>query len=357
MLSLKRNINRLDREDQLFQAALGAYASAVSVIRNLTIATASGLGDKDAIQEFRESLREIEAEISHAREAEALDRSRESLRNLVSQYQEKTQAATAKKEEDLREVIEALGEATRVLSQQHCGHADRLRVFTNNLQESEKITDLGQLRRRIVGHVRDLRAIAEQSKKENTAALGDVQSQLAEFSARLDNAERRASLDALTGLLNRGEGEARLNALIESGHQLSAILIDLNGFKKINDTWGHAAGDQVLKTYGRTLANFVRSGDLVCRWGGDEFLAVLRCAEEQARQRAQSLNALLRAPMKIVVLGKLFEITASAAIGVTGLQVGESAQDFVARVDADMYRDKNERTRNSSSGLMAPATC
>jgi len=344
MLSLKRNINRLDKEDQLFQSALGAYVNAISVIRDLPIAVDPIASDKESIQQYRESLREIELQITQARDAEVLDRSRETLRQLVREYQEKAEAAASKKEEDLREVMEALGEATRVLSQQHSGHADRLRTFTNNLSESEKITDLGLMRRRIVSHVRDLRAIAEQSKRENDSALSGVQSQLAEFSARLDNAERRASLDGLTGLLNRGEGEARLSGLIGAGDPLSAILIDLNGFKRINDTWGHAAGDQVLKTYARILANFVRAGDLVCRWGGDEFLAVLRCGEEIAAQRAAALEPLLRATQKVVVLGKLYELAASAAIGITGHLAGESAQDFVARVDAEMYRDKKQRT-------------
>jgi len=344
MLSLKRNISRLDKEDQLFQSALGAYVNAISVIRNLPIAA-----DPEAIRDYRESLREIELHISQARDAEVLDRSRETLRELVREYQTKAEAAATKKEEDLREVMEALGEATRVLGLQHSGHADRLQTFTNNLSESEKITDLGLMRRRIVSHVRDLRAIAEQSKCENETALSGVQSQLAEFSVRLDSAERRASLDGLTGLLNRGEGEARLNALIGAGHQLSAILIDLNGFKKINDTWGHAAGDQVLKTYARTLASFIRCGDLVCRWGGDEFLAVLRCDEETAAQRAAALGPSLRATQKIVVLGKLFEVAASAAIGVTGHRAGESAQDFVARVDAEMYRDKKERAHGTGN--------
>lgn len=342
MLSLKRNISRLDKEDQLFQSALGGYVNAISVIRNLPIAA-----DPEAIREYRESLRAIEVQISQVRDAEVLDRSRETLRELVKEYQAKADAAATKKEEDLREVMEALGEATRVLSLQHTGHADRLRTFTNNLSESEKITDLGLMRRRIVSHVKDLRAIAEQSKQENDSAMSGVQSQLAEFSVRLDSAERRASLDGLTGLLNRGEGEARLNTLVGAGHQLSAILIDLNGFKKINDTWGHAAGDQVLKTYARILAGFVRSGDLVCRWGGDEFLAVLQCGEEAATQRAAALDPLLRATQKIVVLGKLFEVSTSAAIGVTGHQAGESSQDFVARVDAEMYRDKKERVQGA----------
>jgi diguanylate cyclase (GGDEF)-like protein len=340
MLSLRRNINRLDKEEQLVQSALGAYAGAISLIRNFPLTV-----DRASAATYKDSLREMEAQIAEAREAEVLDRSRDALLNLVREYQAKAEVAGAKKEEDLRAVIEALSEATQVLSLHHSGQADRLREFTSNLQESEKLSDLGQMRRRIASHVRDLRSLAEQSKRENETSVTEVQSQLSEFRARLDTAERRATLDGLTGLLNRGEGEARLNGMIEAGNELSAILVDLNSFKTINDTWGHAAGDQVLKTSARILANFVRSGDLVCRWGGDEFLAVLRSSEEIAKQRVTSLDPLLRGRQKIVILGKLFEISTSAAIGVASHRSGESAHDFIARVDSEMYRVKKGKER------------
>ena len=137
MLSLKRNINRLDEEERLLQSALNAYAGAISVIGNLPLAD-----DPETARNYKESLREMEAQISQTRDTEVLDGSREALRTLVSQYREKAEAASLKKEEDLRAVIEALSEATHVLSQQHSGQSDRLQSFSNRLQDCEKLPDL-----------------------------------------------------------------------------------------------------------------------------------------------------------------------------------------------------------------------
>ena len=90
---------------------------------------------------------------------------------------------------------------------------------------------------------------------------------------------RRATIDGLTGLPNRAEFErraaGRLTQLGRDGGGACLIVVDLDGFKSINDSAGHAAGDRVLAEAGRRLAGAVRSTDLVGRWGGDEFVLLL----------------------------------------------------------------------------------
>ncbi len=335
MFSLKKNIYKLDQEDRLLKSAVGAYCNAISVLRDLP-ATA----EPDVFRVFKEALREMEEQIEEARDAELLDASSKSLRGLASEYCSKSQAWALKKEEDLQSLLQALCEASQILGQQHSGQADRLNVFANNLQQVEKAPDLNQMRRKIVSHVHDLRAIAAQTRAENERGLSALQGELSEFRERLENAEQRAARDALTGLLNRGEGEAMMNRLIEKGVELSAIILDLNGFKKINDTWGHAAGDQILRTCSRCLTNNTRFSDIVCRWGGDEFLIALRGDESIARQCASRIENQMRIPEKIVVLGKTFEIIVSASMGIAAHRSGESLIDLVARADAEMYRLK-----------------
>jgi diguanylate cyclase (GGDEF)-like protein len=336
MLSLTRAMNRMDREERLYKAALGCYLAAIAAIQEYPLET-----EPEASRAYRTALREIHSEVCETREAEVLERSREKLCGILKDHYSSAAAAASGKDEDLRAVMAALGEAAQLLGRQHVGHAEKLRQFTNRLQSSEKVTDLGQMRRQIVSHVADLRAIGAAAQKDSEKTISMLQSQLEEFGKRLDNAERRASLDGLTGLLNRGEGEIRVSRIVAAGQLACAILVDLNRFKKINDSWGHSAGDQVLKTCARIMTEQIRPGDMVCRWGGDEFLLILRCEESEARERARLLQDRLRVPQKIVVLGKIYEVRASASIGVTGLRENETAEDFVARVDAEMYRDKH----------------
>jgi diguanylate cyclase (GGDEF)-like protein len=342
MLSLTRAINRLDREERRYKAALDCYLSAIAALGEYPLDTTPEMQ-----RTYKHALREIHTEVSQTDDAEILEKSRKALRSLLKNYYRGAATVASERADDLRAVIGALGEAAQLLGEHHVAHAEQLRKFTDRLQTTEKVTDLRQMRREIVSHVADLRIIGAAAKQEDSQALASLQQELSEFGKRLESAEQRACLDGLTGLLNRGEGEIRLNRMVESGRTASAILVDLNAFKTINDSWGHSAGDQVLKACGAILSDSTRSGDLVCRWGGDEFLVIIQCEEAVARERAKTMKERLRRPQKIVVGGRLIEVAVSASMGVTKLRDNESALDFIARVDQEMYREKDRKTFDS----------
>jgi diguanylate cyclase (GGDEF)-like protein len=112
-----------------------------------------------------------------------------------------------------------------------------------------------------------------------------LQRRLAEIGAPADVCELAAQLaeqavrDPLTGLYNRRFFDEALAQNIEAarryGRELSLVLFDLDGFKRVNDTYGHQAGDEVLKTFAHLLQEAVRKADIVCRIGGDEFAVIL----------------------------------------------------------------------------------
>lgn len=94
-------------------------------------------------------------------------------------------------------------------------------------------------------------------------------SSLEEQNARLD---KIAGIDSLTGLYNRRSMDKFLNSALSSGKTFSVIMCDIDDFKKINDTYGHNSGDEVLKRISETMISILRENDFVCRWGGEEIL-------------------------------------------------------------------------------------
>lgn len=153
-----------------------------------------------------------------------------------------------------------------------------------------------------------------------------------------------ASHDPLTGLLNRAEFEARLTAAIAAARQTGAthslLFIDLDRFKLVNDTAGHAVGDMLLREIGPLLTSAVRSGDHVARIGGDEFAIILMDADlDEARQIAERIITAVDA-LRFSWHGRHHRVGASVGYGTVG-PFSESAAALLTQVDVACYAAKN----------------
>ena len=149
---------------------------------------------------------------------------------------------------------------------------------------------------------------------------------------------KMAMLDALTGLHNRRFAEERLEAEVarshRSGYPLTVVLVDLNDFKQVNDKYGHAAGDEVLKGFAERLKALVRVSDLAVRLGGDEFLILLvDCEPEMAGRLVTRIGT-------IEVRYRGATIAVDCCAGWAGCRPGEPADKLLERADQALYKAK-----------------
>jgi diguanylate cyclase (GGDEF)-like protein/PAS domain S-box-containing protein len=163
--------------------------------------------------------------------------------------------------------------------------------------------------------------------------------------ARLrEELKHHATFDSLTGCLNRASILAEMDRHLAGSTGVAAVFIDLNQFKEINDSLGHAAGDDLLRYVAASLRTAVRGTDLLGRIGGDEFLIVAR--EVSGRAEAQRIGESLAAHLATCAIeldGRRVQVRAS--IGVAFAQAGETRADaLIARADAAMYQAKRLRT-------------
>lgn len=160
------------------------------------------------------------------------------------------------------------------------------------------------------------------------------------FQRRLENV---AATDSLTGLLNRHAFELLFEQAVHEAHRaktpLSMVLLDIDHFKSINDSFGHLAGDRVIMRVARMLENSLRNGDVLCRWGGEEFLILLKQTSlASARLVAEKLREAMAAE-QLHLGSKTLRITGS--FGVAEFGGVETLVHFFARVDRALYMAKS----------------
>lgn len=161
--------------------------------------------------------------------------------------------------------------------------------------------------------------------------------------------ENRANYDALTHIYNRRRFLELLDRGIENSkrlnHDLSLVFFDIDHFKKINDTYGHNIGDEVLKSLTALASQTIRSSDVFARWGGEEFLILIESTTlENAAKMAEKLR-------KVIMEHEFPEVkTVTCSFGVASYHPDETGESFIGRADSALYRAK-ESGRNRVIGM------
>ncbi len=196
----------------------------------------------------------------------------------------------------------------------------------------------------------------------------DVTDQLAEVNNQLTNLSRELAqknralekanatitslmrIDPLTELANRRFFQGRLSAALASAKRhetpLSLVMADLDHFKRINDTWGHAAGDTILKGFADILQSTCRMEDLAARFGGEEFIVMLTQTD---RDGAVEYAERVRREMEAHQFPEI-EQRVTASLGVSQLKTDEDAESVIKRADDALYRAKADGRNQVAKG-------
>lgn len=211
-------------------------------------------------------------------------------------------------------------------------------------------TDLAMLQAQLLRYAEDLQQVLDQERA---------------LESRYQELDQLVHYDALTGLANRLLLNDRLEALLTPSRRpqdfFTLMFMDLDGFKKINDTLGHAVGDQVLQTVAQRLQASVRDSDTVARLGGDEFVIIARALSGESSISAFCQKTIASVCQPMESNGQ--QITVGISLGCAEFpRHGDCAVDLLKHADAAMYRAKiaggsrfaifdNDATENNQGNL------
>jgi diguanylate cyclase (GGDEF)-like protein len=209
-----------------------------------------------------------------------------------------------------------------------------------------RITSLYDDNQKVNGRLLVFRDVTDRKEveKDLRRAMDRLQTQLIEIGTLQSQLREQAIRDALTNLFNRRYLEETLEPELaratRESYPLCVIMMDLDYFKDVNDTYGHEAGDVVLKTIAETVTKQSRHGDFVCRYGGEEFVLVMpNIGIEKARERAEALHQIID---DLNIPYGRFNLTTTISMGIAWYPAhGKTKEELMRAADMAMYVAKN----------------
>lgn len=228
----------------------------------------------------------------------------------------------------------------------------KLTGYSRQIKEATKVSEVQKLMKEML---RDTSKMVSSSRNLQEK-LNEATQQAESLKRQLKESEKEASMDALTGLNNRKAFDQKLNSLYQefkqSGIVFSLIFVDIDFFKKFNDTYGHKIGDLVLQTVASTLFRGVKGSDFPARYGGEEFVILLPATElENARIVAEQLRVQIsvKKPTNPETGEVYSRITAS--LGISQIHPDDSQNSLVERADKALYLAKDSGRNNVKTEL------
>jgi diguanylate cyclase (GGDEF)-like protein len=343
LISIKKYLDApadvlLADENELLAVTIKSYCSSLEAIGKGAVQACPAPGSDLDLQ-----LAKLASRLAEATTPATLRRLQVDVEEQLNRWANLTAEYLKDKTDGVKELLimlartaESVGERDQRYASQFCG-------LTADLQTIAKLDDLPQLRSSLVRKATELKSCVELMAQESERAIAALSSKVTVYESKLQTAEQLALKDSLTGVANRRCADGRMDWYIAQRQPFCVLILDLNGFKAINDRHGHTAGDSLLKQFASELQSSMRSTDLVARWGGDEFIVILNCELAHTRLQVDRIRQWTFGDYAIQTGNGRAElkVSVSASIGVAEWIPEMSRQHVIELADAAMYQDKN----------------
>lgn len=357
MISLKKYLDspsglegmRATDEPEILGVVMKEYGATLEAVRSCC--TEACPATVDALnQEFGD----MGCALSVSMESEKLADIASRARQLLNEWGHATARHYQEKAKEVKELLLAMARTAESVSTRDTRCAEQMNNVTDRLRAIASLEDLTEIRTSIKKSAGELKASIERMTVEGKATLDAMREQVSTYKAKLDEAEAIASRDALTGLSSRLYVERQLEQLIALDTMFCVVLIDIDGFKQVNDKNGHSAGDELLKQFAVELRSACRTTDVIGRWGGDEFLLIFECGLKEAQERTERLRKWTCGSYNLKGKQGEIKLQVNASFGLAAHANEMAMNEIIGRADAAMYAEKESERRKKNKTNQVP---
>ncbi len=344
MISLKKYLDTVQNgskvlseqeEKEVLPVAITAYRSALLEMGNASLDACPALGS-----DLKQGLGKLEASLAASITCESIVASEKSVQEQLQNWGRQTAKHYQEKTDEVKDILLVMARTAESVGARDERYSQQIDAVTSQLKSIANLEDLTEIRASIEKSASDLKTSIDRMTAEGKAAIDQLRAEVTGFQTKLDEAERIASCDSLTGLRSRLCVEGQMERRVEAGQIFCVAILDINRFKRVNDEHGHLAGDELLRQFSTELKSACRSTDIVGRWGGDEFIILLDCEQAEAKGQTDRLSEWVCGNYTVQGAGGPVKLNIEASIGLAELQHGETLKALLARADAEMYRHK-----------------
>jgi len=306
--------------------------------------------DDDA-SEFAAEIKDFREQIARSTHDQETRRLTAAAVRACEQFLRKSRHFYTTREQDLRELIGILRETARHVAADNSDFHAAMRAITERFGGMSKINDIRELKQQVAHEASTLRRTLESKQKRDEEVVSALTERVETLQKNLTQATEQLSLDPLTKITNRGAFDRAIGRAVTHPRRanvpLSLAMLDVDHFKRINDTYGHLIGDRVILCVAQWITAAVRPTDLVARYGGEEFVVILEDADLSAAEERfrRVLQQMADRSFEYQADGETRAVRFTMSCGVAQFKAGESAQELVQRADQALY-DAKKSGRN-----------
>jgi len=336
VISLKKHIDAYPEE--LARNAVSAWRDGLAGFGRAGAQALTHLGP-----DLRQKLSLVQEELSGDVTPDQIIQARGSIEATLTEWGETAEEYSREKTKEIKEIMVAVAATAAAVGERDQRYSSQFVLLTERLQSIAALDDLSSIRRSVLESASELKGVVAKMAEEGEQSISRLRAEVETYREKLEESEKRATVDPLTGAINRRGIEIHIEERISQGARFCVAILDLNGFKRVNDVYGHVAGDELLKQFADELRPLFRARDVVGRWGGDEFVVILDSDMEEAQASLDRVRKWAFGEYRIHHGDKVVPVALSAAIGLTAWDGKETAVALLARADSNMYSDKKAR--------------